>query len=229
MFERTLETIPAAHKHVRTLPMPSSSTTKHLLLYLLTIPSKNFMLFSVLTTTCSRTVMASAKYSTPSSLLAPPVKALVSPGQCQFGDSLVSVPLLERTKVSPTSSVLRFGLPDKEKPLNLSTCACILANANIDGQDVTRPYTPISTNQQIGSFDLLVKDYGPEFGTMSPYLCSRINVGDQVAFKHISFNVKTQAPFDYDRICMLVGGTGKIYMYLLCDSSPLYSFECRPF
>jgi cytochrome-b5 reductase len=141
--------------------------------------------------------------------LAPPVKALVSPGECQFGDSSISVPLLERTQVSPTTCVLRFGLPDKNKPLNLSTCACILANANIDGQDVTRPYTPFSTNQQIGSFDLLVKDYGPEFGTMSYYLCSRINVGDEVAFKHIPFNVKTQAPFDYDRICMLVGGTGK--------------------
>lgn len=166
------------------------------------------MLFSVLSAG-RRTVMANAKYSTPSSLLAPPVKVLVPPGQCQFGDSPVSVPLLERTQVSPTSSVLRFGLPDKDKPLNLSTCACLLANANIDGQDVTRPYTPISTNQQIGSFDLLIKDYGPEHGTMSPYLCSQINVGDQVAFKHIAFNVKTQAPFVYERICMLVGGTGK--------------------
>ena len=141
-------------------------------------------------------------------MIGPPTAALVPPGQCQFGDELTAVPLLERTKVSPTSSVLRFGVPDSSKPLNLSTCACILANADIKGENVTRPYTPISTNAQVGSFDLLVKDYGPENGTMSYFLCNNLQIGDQVRFKHISFNVKTQAPFHFDTIGMMVGGTG---------------------
>lgn len=137
----------------------------------------------------------------------PPVSALCPPGMCQFGPEFTSVPLLERTKVSPTSSVLRFGLPKVYEPLNLSTCACILANAKIEGEEVVRPYTPISTNSQKGSFDLLVKDYGPG-AKMSRHMCEGMEVGDEVNFKHIDFNVKLQAPFDYDEILMIVGGTG---------------------
>jgi len=145
-------------------------------------------------------------FKMPSTMTGPPVCALVPPGMCQFGEDLVKVPLIERTRVSPTSSVLRFGLPDREKPLNLSTCACILANAEIKGEDITRPYTPISTNDMAGCFDLLIKDYGPE-AHMSHHMHT-IQPGDEIAFKHIKFNVKTQAPFPYDHILMLVGGTG---------------------
>ena len=95
----------------------------------------------------------------PSSLTAPPVKSIVAPGECQFSDSFTSVPLLENIPVSKTSFVLRFGLPDKSKGLGLSTCACILAGAKVDdGEDmVIRPYTPISTNEDKGTFDLLIK------------------------------------------------------------------------
>lgn len=75
--------------------------------------------------------------------------------------------------------------------------------------EVTRPYTPISTNAQVGSFDLLVKDYGPELGTMSQHLCTQMKVGETVNFRHIPFNVKKQAPFaDLSVIAMIVGGTG---------------------
>ena len=96
----------------------------------------------------------------PSSLTSSPIKSLVPPGECQFTDSFTAVPLLENIPVSSTSFVLRFGLPDKEKGLGLSTCACLLAGANVeDGEDmVIRPYTPISTNDDKGTFDLLIKD-----------------------------------------------------------------------
>jgi hypothetical protein len=148
--------------------------------------------------------------SLPSSMQGKPVAALVPPGQCQFTETLTAVPLLERFPVSETSCVIRFGLPDPNRPLNLSTCACILASAQTKGQDVTRPYTPISTNQDIGYFDLLVKNYGPE-AHMSYHLCHDLQPGEMVKFKHIPFNVKIQAPFDqYDRIAMIVGGTGTI-------------------
>lgn len=134
--------------------------------------------------------------------------ALVPPGKCQFGTEWTAVQLLQRFPVSQTTSVLRFGLPDATQPLLLSTCACILANADIDGEDVTRPYTPISTNDAVGHFDLLVKNYGPT-AKMSRHM-HEIQAGDCIRFKHIDPNVKIQAPFDYDHICMLVGGTGTI-------------------
>eukprot|EP00980_Cylindrotheca_fusiformis_P002245 scaffold517_cov119-Cylindrotheca_fusiformis.AAC.28 len=150
--------------------------------------------------------MSKANYQPPS-LTGKPTKALVPPGQCQFTDELKSVPLMERIPVSSTSSVLRFGLPDTSAPLNLSTCACILARAEIGGEEVIRPYTPISTNELKGCFDLLIKDYGSG-AKMSKHLCEDLKVGETVDFKHIKFNVKIQAPFKQKKICMLVGGTG---------------------
>lgn len=160
--------------------------------------------------------MSKANYNPPS-LSGTPHKSLVPPGQCQFNEEWMSVPLLERIVVSKTSSVLRFELPDKTKPMDLSTCACILAKASIssrspeEGQeaveeDVIRPYTPISTNELIGSFDLLIKDYNGN--GMSNHMCKTLSIGDTIDFKHIPFNVKLQAPFTQKKIIMLVGGTG---------------------
>ena len=61
--------------------------------------------------------------------------ALVPPGVCQFTDEFQAVPLLDRFPVSETSSVLRFGLPNEKEPLNLSTCACILAKADLPDRE----------------------------------------------------------------------------------------------
>lgn len=148
----------------------------------------------------------------PSTLVTEPTAALVPPGNCQFTPEFISVPLLKRWPISPTSFVLRFSTPDQSKSLNLSTCACILAMAELpdcegNPEQVVRPYTPISTNAQIGSFDLLVKNYG-ENGRLSTYLCTILDEGSNVSFKHIDLNVKIQAPFPFKKICMIVGGSG---------------------
>lgn len=91
-----------------------------------------------------------------------PNKALVSPGKCQLTDDPKPIKLMKRVTVSDTTSLLRFLLPDQSEPLKLSTCACVLAKAKISNdkgemEDVIRPYTPISTNKQVGTFDLLIK------------------------------------------------------------------------
>lgn len=149
--------------------------------------------------------------SQPPSLQGKPISSLVAPGECQLTEDWQPMEMIERVSVSPTSSVLRFALPDTTKPLNLSTCACILAKANAGDldptEDIIRPYTPISTNAQTGSFDLLVKDYGPE-AKMSHKMCTLMHVGDSLLFKHAAANVKIQAPFTAKDIVMLVGGTG---------------------
>jgi cytochrome-b5 reductase len=158
----------------------------------------------------SRCVATNAtNFTLPSSLTGPPIAALVPPGQCQFGADWTAVPLLERIPLSASSSVLRFGLPNRQAPLQLSTCACLLANAQIDGEDVTRPYTPISTNADLGTFDLLVKHYGPT-AKMSRWMHEIEPNSTSIRFKHIDFNVKIQAPFDCEHIYMLVGGTGTL-------------------
>lgn len=159
-----------------------------------------------------------------SSLIAPKEKwVYVPPGECQLSEVFTPCKLIERAQVTDTTALLRFTLPDEQKALNLSTCACILAKVSTmvpteeeeeDGtgpkrrlEDVIRPYTPISTNHQIGSFDLLVRYY--ENGKMTQHF-KHMKVGESVDFKHISFNVKIQAPkfVSCSHIGMIVGGTG---------------------
>ena len=108
----------------------------------------------------------------------PPIRNLSPPGVCQFTPTWSEVPLLDRIPCGTggTSFILRFGLPDTTKPMGLTTCACLLAAAELENKgngetmDVIRPYTPISTNNEVGCFDLLVKDYG-ENGWLSSYMC----------------------------------------------------------
>jgi len=119
-----------------------------------------------------------------------PILNIVPPNICQFKPTYQSVPLINRTPCGSggTSFILRFGLPDVSRPMDLTTCACLLAGADLeddteDGEltEVVRPYTPISTNVQVGCFDLLIKDYGDEHGWMSNYLCNELQVGEMVS------------------------------------------------
>jgi cytochrome-b5 reductase len=148
----------------------------------------------------------------------PAVCDLVPPGRCQFDPTFRSVPLLDRVPCGSggTSYLLRFGLPNEDMPLGLTTCACLLACAELSDAtsgttgtvvDVIRPYTPISANHQVGCFDLLVKDYG-EYGWLSTYMCRDLPIGGTVKFKHIDFNVKIPAPFGQRKVGMIAGGTG---------------------
>jgi cytochrome-b5 reductase len=114
--------------------------------------------------------------------------------------------LLAKESVSADPRVFTFELPDN-KPLGLSTCACLLLQGGQDdkGEAFVRPYTPVSTNAMVGKFQLMVKIY-PD-GKMSQLL-DTMEVGQSVNAKHIPFNVKIQYPFNKAHIGMLVGGTG---------------------
>jgi len=229
------------------------------------IPTILLLLLLLSAAVVVQVVMSEAIYAPPS-LIGKPIKALIGPGNCQLREEeWIAIPLLARIPVvvSKTSSsstststaslssyVLRFGpLPNKLLPLNLSTCACILAKGKIrtasatttaasasasaatpsetgtqddddddDDEkgsmrtttttttDVIRPYTPISTNNVRGCFDLLIKDYGG--AGLSHHLCHTLQVGETIDFQHTALNVKMQAPFQATNIIMLVGGTG---------------------
>jgi len=141
--------------------------------------------------------------------------SLVPPGQCQFTPDFQAVTLLDRIPCGTggTSFVLRFSVPDTSKPMNLTTCACLLLCAQLEDREkkekvsVIRPYTPINTNVQVGSFDLLMKNYG-EMGWLSKHICVDLPIGGTVSVKHIDFNIKIPAPFSHKKIGMLAGGTG---------------------
>ena len=66
-------------------------------------------------------------------------------------------------------------------------CACVLLRGfDAKGEVAVRPYTPTSSNDVKGSFDLLVKVY--ENGTVSKWL-DGLEMGAPVGFKHIPFNM----------------------------------------
>lgn len=135
-----------------------------------------------------------------------PTLALADPGQCQLNEEYTPLELLNKQQISENAYIFTFSTPDRTKPLNLSTCACILAKfTDQHGKDVVRPYTPCSTNAVVGSFECMIKIY-PE-GKMTQHLVN-LKIGDKLEFKHIKFNVKLQYPFNKKFIGMIVGGTG---------------------
>lgn len=152
-----------------------------------------------------------------------PILNIVPPNICQIKPTYQSVPLINRIPCGSggTSFILRFGLPDVSRPMDLTTCACLLASADLeddtkDGEltEVVRPYTPISTNDQIGCFDLLVKDYGDEHGWMSNYLCNELQVGEMVSLLTYKYSL---CMFVYLFCCMSYAYHNRMltYFYLL--------------
>jgi cytochrome-b5 reductase len=176
-----------------------------------------------MTTHQSTSTTTAFEFFLPSTMTGPPICKLVPPGICQIGPEPVALPLLHRWPVSPTSSVLRFGLPDTTLPLNLSTTACIVAVAKVptaendngqeadddddEEEEIARKYSPISTNADVGYVDLLVKNYGAP-GKMSRWMHEIIPGKDSLDFVHTPQNNKLQAPFVGNAILMIAGGTG---------------------
>lgn len=111
--------------------------------------------------------------------------------------------MVAKTQVSKDTILCTFKLPDEKKPLGLPTCACVLV-CPASNTDSVRPYTPVSTNQMIGHFQLLVKVY--EKGVLGKAMMS--SRGKHFLVKHIPQNVKKHYPFGVDQIGMIVGGTG---------------------
>ena len=68
-----------------------------------------------------------------------------------------SVPLIEREDISHDTRRFRFGLPSEEHVLGLPVGQHIYLTANVNKQLVIRPYTPVSSDDDKGYFDLVVK------------------------------------------------------------------------
>ena len=76
---------------------------------------------------------------------------------CFFPTEFHDVPLVAVKEYNHDTKIFTFGLPAGVS-LDLPVCACILVKgANKDGEPAIRPYTPTSSNEQKGSFDLMVK------------------------------------------------------------------------
>ncbi|CAG04147.1 unnamed protein product [Tetraodon nigroviridis] len=97
--------------------------------------------------------------------------------------------LIDKQIVSHDTRKFRFALPSPEHVLGLPIGQHIYLTARISGNLVVRPYTPVSSDDNKGFVDLVVKVYFkdvnpkfPEGGKMSQYLES-LKIGDTVDFR----------------------------------------------
>lgn len=110
----------------------------------------------------------------------------------------------EVEQVTSTVARVRFDLPSPEHEMGLSVASCLMARADIDGKMVTRPYTPISMNEEKGILELTVKGY-PN-GALSKYIVN-LKVGDELEMKG-PFKKLDYQPNMKKEIGMIAGGSG---------------------
>ncbi|KAL2102957.1 hypothetical protein ACEWY4_002125 [Coilia grayii] len=89
--------------------------------------------------------------------------------------------------ISHDTRKFRFALTSPEEVLGLPIGQHIYLSAKIDGNLVVRPYTPVSSDDDKGFVDLVIKIYYknpkfPEGGKMSQYLES-LRIGETIDFR----------------------------------------------
>jgi nitrate reductase (NAD(P)H) len=153
---------------------------------------------------------------------AAPVVALSNPRE------KVPCRLVARTVLSRDVRLFRFALPSSGQVLGLPVGKHIFVCASIDGKLCVRAYTPTSSVDEVGHFDLLVKVYfrneNPKFpdgGRMTQYLDS-LPVGASVDVKgplgHVEYVgrggfVIDGKPRKAGRLAMVAGGSGITPIY----------------
>lgn len=112
-----------------------------------------------------------------------PLKALSDPNEKYF------LPLIEKEEISHDTRKFRFVLPSSEHILGLPVGQHIHLSATINGELVIRSYTPVSSDDDKGFVDLVVKVYHknvhpkfPDGGKMTQHL-DELKIGDTIAFR----------------------------------------------
>jgi len=108
--------------------------------------------------------------------------------------------------VNHDTKILRCKLPSDEHSMGMTVSSAVLVKGKPDaeGKAPFRPYTPISTDDQKGYFELLVKGY-PQ-GVVSKHLCS-LKVGDTVQVKGPLPKLSYEANMK-KHVGMVAGGSG---------------------
>ncbi|KAK7301293.1 hypothetical protein RJT34_12154 [Clitoria ternatea] len=141
--------------------------------------------------------------------------------------------LVSKRSLSHDVRVFRFALPSEEQQLGLPVGKHIFLCATIDGKLCMRAYTPTSSVDQVGSFDLVIKvyfkDVHPKFpngGLMSQHLDS-LPIGSILDVKgplgHIEYTGRGNflvhgKPRFAKRLAMFAGGTGITPIYQVAQA-----------
>ncbi|XP_029812468.1 NADH-cytochrome b5 reductase 2 isoform X1 [Suricata suricatta] len=107
----------------------------------------------------------------------------------QDSETKYPLPLIEKEQISHNTRRFRFGLPSPDHVLGLPVGNYIHLLARIDGVLVVRAYTPVSSDDDQGFVDLIIKIYFknvhpnyPEGGKMTQYL-ENMRIGDTILFR----------------------------------------------
>ncbi|XP_045146869.1 NADH-cytochrome b5 reductase 2 [Echinops telfairi] len=99
------------------------------------------------------------------------------------------LPLIEKEEISHNTRRFRFGLPSADHFLGLPVGNHVHLLAQINDDLVIRPYTPVSSDEDRGFVDFIIKIYFknvhpqyPEGGKMTQYL-ENMDIGDTVLFR----------------------------------------------
>ncbi|VDM61597.1 unnamed protein product [Angiostrongylus costaricensis] len=134
-----------------------------------------------------------------------------------------ALPLVEKIVVSHDTRKFRFRLPSDSHILGLPVGKHVYLSAKIDGKLVVRPYTPVSSDHDLGYvYFRNVNPKFPEGGKMSQYL-EQMKIGDTIDFRGPSGLIvykgngkfaiqpdKKSPPKErvFKEVVMIAGGTG---------------------
>jgi len=112
--------------------------------------------------------------------------------------------LREKQIINHNTRLFRFNLNHPDDVVGLPIGQHMSIKAEVAGKDIFRSYTPVSSDDEKGYFDLIIKVY--EKGLMSQYI-DALKPGDFISVKGPKgqFSYK---PNMVKEICMIAGGTG---------------------
>jgi cytochrome-b5 reductase len=122
------------------------------------------------------------------------------------------LPLVEKTEIAPDVFRLSFELPTKTTILGLPAGQHVAIKADINGQSVSRSYTPVSNNTDLGRLELVIRCYAD--GLLTGQYLRKLELGDEVAFRGPKGAMRYKRGLT-KRIGMIAGGTGITPMYQL--------------
>uniref|UniRef100_A0A914HHK6 NADH-cytochrome b5 reductase n=1 Tax=Globodera rostochiensis TaxID=31243 RepID=A0A914HHK6_GLORO len=156
-------------------------------------------------------------------------RRLKGPKTLEDPDVKYSLKLIGCEHISHDTRLFRFALPSEKHILGLPIGQHIYVSAKIDGKLVIRPYTPVSSDDDQGFVEFVIKVYFrgvnvrfPEGGKMSQHLES-LKIGDQLDFRgpngliiyegngHFLIRPEKKSapvPRHFNEIGLIAGGTG---------------------
>ncbi|KAJ8907613.1 hypothetical protein NDN08_007723 [Rhodosorus marinus] len=121
-------------------------------------------------------------------------------------------PLVEKTVLTENTRLFRFSVgAGKKLGLPVGRHVRLIAPAGPSKAEIFRSYTPVSTADIVGHFDLLIKIYPTPGGAMGRYLDS-LEIGQTIDVKG-PFGLFDYQVGKFKELGMLAGGTGITPMY----------------